>query len=281
MKGGLLALLVGLLAGCVHPAVLERRESVDEPAGHFEVRHAAVDDDAARQVMTALRHAGPRLAVWGPLQAPVLVLVEPSHEALERAVDRRGYGWLRAWARYREVFVQSPRTWSVWSTDQAAVDELLTHELAHCVMYQQAATEGDWSTRSIPLWFREGLASYTARQGYRRGTLAALAGFYDARRGDPIGQPEALYQRQSEVVYGAAHHAFTFLVQRYGEAAVRAVLAGMRQGARFDPAFASAVGLPRAAFERDFESYVRLRGFVGTAAPPPVKQASAAHGPLP
>jgi hypothetical protein len=270
-----------MVAGCVHTAALDRREAVDDSAGHFIVRHAEIDDGAAQQISTALRHAGPQLSMWGVLGVPVVVTVEPSHDALERAVDRRGYGWLRAWARYREVFVQSPRTWGLLAADQGAVDELLTHELTHCLMYQLAAGESDWSTRGIPLWFREGLASFTAGQGYRRGTLESLATFYDAGRGDPIAQGEALYQRQSEVVYGAAHLAFTFLVQRYGIEAVRALLARMHAGAGFDAAFAQAVGLSRTAFERDFATYVRLRGFMGAPVPPAVKQASAAAGSAP
>ena len=44
----------------------------------------------------------------------------------------------------------------------AALNELLTHELTHCVMYQRAGTDLNWSLKGIPLWFREGMASVTA-----------------------------------------------------------------------------------------------------------------------
>ena len=48
------------------------------------------------------------------------------------------------------------------------VAELLTHELTHCLMYQRSATADSWPYKGIPLWFREGMASVTAHQGYRR-----------------------------------------------------------------------------------------------------------------
>src|SRR6185295_2154512 len=49
----------------------------------------------------------------------------------------------------------------------ADVDELMLHELTHCVMYQRSASAADWSRKRIPLWFREGMASVTASQSYR------------------------------------------------------------------------------------------------------------------
>ena len=65
------------------------------------------------------------------------------------------------------------------------------------------------------------------------------------------------------VAYGAAHHAFTFLVNRYGEGTVRALLEQMHHGADFPVAFTSAVGISPETFLRDFERYLRLRGFRG------------------
>ncbi|MBS2031637.1 MAG: hypothetical protein JST54_27320 [Deltaproteobacteria bacterium] len=244
--------------GCAHAIPLDREEVADSAAGPFVLRYAAADADAARQVQLAIERAAPRLASWGHLRAPVTVLVEPSHDELERAVDRRGFGWLRAWARYRQVWVQSPATWGILRSDQQDVDELLLHELTHCVMYQLAANEDDWSRKGIPLWFREGMASYTAKQGYRRGTLVQLAGWYRSHKEDPIADAEALYQEQADVVYGAAHQAFTYLVDTHGVDAVQRLLQAMQGGLTFDAAFQQAVGTSRRAFERQFADYVRL-----------------------
>ena len=79
-----------------------------------------------------------------------------------------------------------------------------------------------------------------------------------------------MYQSQSDIVYGAAHHAFTFLVNRYGEEAVRNTLAAMAAGQVFPEAFAQAVGIPPKAFVLDFEHYVRWRAFRGGRARRPL-----------
>jgi hypothetical protein len=239
-------------------------------SGTFALEYAGVDAGALEAVRRAMDAAAPGLARWGGLAEPVTVRVYPSHDALERAVGREGYGWLKAWARYDEVFLQSPRTWSLLGVRQRDLEELLLHELTHCVMYQRAAERGDWSRRRIPAWFREGMASETARQGYRWPSLEDLARFYEAQPGqDPLGAPAALYQGDSDIVYAAAHHAFGFLVRRYGEEGVRSLLAGMREGRTFPQAFERVLGLSQEAFERDFRRYVTLRGFrTGRLQPP-------------
>lgn len=255
--------LLCLGAGCAgtQPS-LRSTLSASTPVGEFRITHAEIDAEAARRVQRALEHAGPRLAIWGRLVAPVSVKVLPSHKALERAVDRSGYGWLRAWARYDEVFVQSPRTWSLLGPRQREVDELMLHELTHCLMYQLAATPSGWARKRIPLWFREGMASYTAKQGDRWPSLEDLARHLERRpEDDLLRQADALYQDESDTVYGAAHHAFTFLVKRYGEQTVRELLWAMKRGPPFAPAFEAVVGVSEHTFLEDFSRYVRLRGF--------------------
>ena len=131
-------------------------------------------------------------------------------------------------------------------------------------MYQVASDRMGWTRKRIPLWFREGMASYTAEQGYRVPSLEDLERFWRAQpTADPLMQAETLYQGKSDIVYGAAHHAFSFLVRRYGEPAVRDVLRAMSRGPDFPEAFAQAVGLKHEDFLQDFRRYVRLRGFKG------------------
>jgi hypothetical protein len=255
----LLTLGVGCAGG--QPALkssLEARSSV----GEFHVTYAELDAEAARRVQRSLERAGPALARWGELSTPVRVQVLPNHKALEDAVDRHGYGWLRAWARFDEVYVQSPRTWSLLGARQKELDELLLHELTHCLMYQRSATALSWARKRIPLWFREGMASYTAEQGYRWRSLEDLARHMEEHPDeDLLRNADALFEDQSDLVYGAAHHAFTFLVQRYGEDKVRELMWAMKRGPTFAPAFASVLGLGEEAFLEDFSRYVRLRGF--------------------
>jgi hypothetical protein len=256
--------LCGALWGCgAHRQAGPHQARIQSEAGQFVLHHGDRDLQARQKVERAIHAAAPRLTHWGGLREPVHVFILPSHQALEQAVGRRGYDWLRAWARYDEIFLQSPRTWSVFGAAQTDIDELMLHELTHLVMYQQASDRTHWTRKGIPLWFREGMASVTASQAYRWPTLEDLARFYEAHpERDPVGDPEPLYQRHSAMVYAAAHHAFAFFVRRYGEDRVRALLREMREEqADFRGAFERVTGLGQAAFVGDFTRYVRLRGF--------------------
>ena len=82
----------------------------------------------------------------------------------------------------------------------------------------------------------------------------------DLTADDPVLANDALYQRNPDIVYAAAHHAFAFLVLRYGEQTVLQVLASMRQGRVFPEAFNAVIGVTPEAFTTEFKQYVRQRG---------------------
>jgi hypothetical protein len=279
--------LAALATGCAVRAGGEaaRVQDVTVGAARFRVHYFPEDAGAARQVVDALVEAAPRVERWGVLSAPVTVIVHPSHAALEAAVHRSGYDWLRAWARYAQIDLQSPRTWGILGASDREVRELVAHELTHCAMYQLAGDDLTWMYKEIPRWFSEGLASVSAGQGYRRGGLVDLSRYYEdaipgpgsgdgvpgARArvargpavavGDPLLDPDSLYQEQSEIVYGAAHHAVVFLLSRYGEERVHRIVRLMGQGRRFPAAFREAIGIGDAEFASDFRRYVGWQGW--------------------
>ncbi len=236
----------------------------------FVVRFQEVDRKTALGVAHSLEIAEPRVTRWGRFTAPVSILVRPTHDALEHAVHRLDYPWLRAWARYDSIDLQSPRTWSYLGSVDAQVTELLTHEVTHCLMYQLSGTASDWMYKRIPLWFREGMASVTAHQGYRRPTDEELWRYLRENPGkDPIRDADALYQTEDDIVYGAAHRAFAFLDERYGDGAIRDLLSRMRAGADFDAAFHASIGITASAFVDDFMNYIRWQGWRGKKAAQP------------
>jgi hypothetical protein len=236
----------------------------------FHLQYVPEDAGTALQVKAVLEWAVSAAERWGRLSAPVLVTIHPTHRALEAAAHREGYPWLRAWARYGSLDLQSPRTWSRGAASDAEVAQLLAHELTHCVMYQSAASERTWTNVGIPLWFREGMASVTAGQEHERARPEAIWRFYREQRaagtpsaGDPLAQPEPLYRWESELVYGTAHQAFRFLLDRYGEERVRRLVARMGEGSSFQDAFQHAVGISLQDFEGDFRRYVVWQGWRG------------------
>lgn len=256
-----------LLGGCAlvqKPATLDRARHVVVDGSAFVLVYAPVDEASADEIVGVLAEALEQVERWGKPTEPIFIRIHPTHDALEQAVGRIGYPWLRAWARYDSVDLQSPRTWGLLQGQRAQVAELLTHELTHCVMYQQMATRSNWARKQMPLWFREGMASVTSAQGYRRPSDEEiwrwLRAFPDT---DPIADANALYQNEQGIVYGAAHRAFEFFVERYGDDAVRAVLSRMQAGAPFGQALFETTGVEESAFESEFIRYVRWEGWRG------------------
>ena len=271
MRNVVAVLLLALLSGCASrrgmaapSANLSASLDMTGPSGQFRIEYHPDDAQDATRIQQAVDEALPRLARWGTLRETVTIKVMPNHKALANAVQQRELGWLRAWSRYDEVLIQAPSTWGLVGASQPQINELLIHELTHSLMYQLAADRLGWSRKQIPLWFREGMASYTAEQSYRWVTLEEIARHLERfPKSDPVRRPTELYREDSNLVYGVAHHAFSFLVRRYGEDAVRALLAEMRGGKDFPDAFQSVIGVPADTYVADFTRYVRWRGFRG------------------
>lgn len=231
----------------------------------FVLEYDDVDEETSRGIESAIAEAMPHLKRWGEFNAPMRVTIHPTHDALEIAVNRRNYPWLRAWAKYDSIDIQSPRTWGALASGRHHVVELVTHELTHCLMYQRSGTARSWPRKGIPLWFREGMASVTASQGYRRPKDADLWRYLTANpEKDPVLRADAIYQRESDVVYGAAHRAFDFLLLRYGQERIVALLETMgRDEQRFGEAFSNVIGIDADAFAEEFVRYLRWQGWRG------------------
>ncbi|MBE2252274.1 MAG: hypothetical protein IAE78_22260 [Myxococcus sp.] len=258
----LLVFVAWSAVGCVAPlASLTRVTPLEAASARFTLmtEPGATEDEA--RVRAALTRAVPKLERWGSLAAPVTVRIAPSHKALERAVRRNGYDWLRAWARYDELIIQSPGSWAGTDRD---VDELVLHELSHCLMFQRSGTARDWESKRIPLWFREGLATVTADQGLRFPSLEDLADWVARNPGlDVFGDAEQLSREAYGQIYGVAFHAMRFLLRRVGDKGVIDTMDAMRAGDDFGAAFTRAAGTTPARFEADFLNYLRFRGFRG------------------
>jgi hypothetical protein len=221
----------------------------------FEVIYTDADAREVPRIEQGLLAAGARVARWGNFREGIYVHLLPDHAALEDAVDRHAYPWLRAWAFGDQILLQSPRSWNdVAPPNDEELVELLTHELTHALMYQlmQTANDPAWAAEEPPLWFREGMASVTADQGRRRLSVTELTAWTAAHPGADLLRPDAsLYRDEKDAVYAAAHRAFDLLVHIAGEEAVRRMLQGVSTGANFADAFRGATGYALDDFEHE------------------------------
>ncbi len=268
MSRTVLAALLCLGPGCLFPfAGLSPQATVTTEAGEVRIIASPSEPDEQRRVERAVNAATKNLLRWGKLEVPVKLYLLPSHLRLTSAVNGFGYDWLRAWARYDEVLLQSPATWG-WQVTDGEIDELLLHELTHCVMYQRIGDATTWETKQVPVWFREGMATWTANQTYKFPSLEDLARFYEQNPSlDPILDPGPMYRDSSAMVYAAAHHGFTFFIRRLQPHAVDALLDAMKAGQTFPAAFLSVTGISAEAFAREFRHYIEWRGFRGIGKP--------------
>jgi hypothetical protein len=261
MQRALILQFALICAGCASQLrELRGQSELSNEVGAFVLKYSDADEEVVPRIKMALNASAPALRRWGTLRERVTVEIVPNHQLLEEATHHPGYGWLRAWARYDEVFLQSPRTWGSITPTQSELNELISHELTHCLVYQLSSDRSSWSKKEFPLWFREGIASFTAGQSYRWPSLSELARFLREHPDiDLINHPESVYKSESDMVYSAAHHAFTFLVKRYGEPAVRQILVGMRDGPTFSESFKNVTGTDVSAFAAEFQNLVRQR----------------------
>lgn len=258
---GRLALLFAL-SGCLTPlSTLTRSTPISTSTATFELKSepAAVSD--TDRLHASLERAAPKLERWGNLVKPVTVKIAPTHDQLERAVGRVGYDWLRAWSTYRELIIQSPAT---WAGNDGDLDELVVHELTHCLLFQRSGTDTNWAAKEIPLWFREGMATVTADQGLRYPSLEDLADWLDQHAElDVFGDAETLSKDWYAQIYGLSFHAMRFFLKAHRDQAIVDAMALMIDGDDFEGAFTRAAGVTPSRFQSDFLNFLRFRAFRG------------------
>lgn len=214
--------------------------------GTFTLRARNVDRDAFDQVLQSVRNAGRELERWGDFRDPVEIVILPDPARFDEAVGEGRFPGRRGFARYDQVFLLSPAAWSPRGARDAELGELVLHELTHALMYQHASNRTGWRRKGIPFWFREGMASYTARQAYRwkepsRDLYHEGRAPFREEREDERGEADEADRRPErgdvQTRYGLAHYAFDALLARGGERKVRALLEEMEDGSAFDEAF--------------------------------------------
>jgi hypothetical protein len=124
------------------------------------------------------------------------------------------------------------------SYPDGGLEEVLAHEVAHVLIHRAAGG------RRVPRWFDEGLAMLAARSWRWRDQTELAAGLLSGPR-VPLWKLDDLFQgdrRQVEHGYALSGTLVQDLLERYGSAVPRIVLARVAQGDTFDQAIRGATG---------------------------------------
>jgi hypothetical protein len=257
---------VALLSSCATRQIRADRVIEVKTTSSCPVRIVYQDSNKmdARLVANAVAKAMQRLRQWTTLREPVTVIIYPTHTALEIAVRRGGYSWLRAWAQYDRIHLQAPGTWG-GSNIPNRVEELLTHEFVHVLMYQAIGDRNTWKTRTVPFWFREGLASVASNQGYMRLSLDKIRSNLKALPVDtnPIAESESLARNHANLVYSIGHHMMEDLFSRCGMPGTHEILAGIANGLNFEQSFAGSCSIVYEDFLSEWRTRLGMVGWCG------------------
>jgi tetratricopeptide (TPR) repeat protein len=125
-----------------------------------------------------------------------------------------------------------------FARQHSALTETIRHEYTHRVLAEMAP--------DLPIWLNEGLAEWYGNGGaHAHEPIRALA-----KEGKEIpafiALPKTFAQQQDVAVvrlqYAASYSFVTFLRDRYGIAAIREILLGIRRGATIDEAMTKVIG---------------------------------------
>ena len=189
--------------------------------------------------------AGPRPWVWSVMElagldAPgpdIRVVLAPESSPLARAMP----AWVSGYTdgvtsdAGSVVVLLAERTPSY---PDGGLEEVLAHEVAHVLIHR--ASGG----RRVPRWFDEGLAMLAARSWRLRDQTELALGLLSGPR-VPLWKLDDLFQgdrRQVERGYALSGTLVQDLLERYGPAVPRIVLARVAHGDTFDEAMRGATG---------------------------------------
>jgi len=185
--------------------------------------------------------AGPHPWVAGVMElvgldAPgpdIRVVLAPESSPLARAVPAWVSGYTDGVSNV--VVLLAERTPSY---PDGGLEEVLAHEVAHVLIHR--ASGG----RRVPRWFDEGLAMLAARSWRLRDQTELALGLLSGPR-LPLWKLDDLFQgdrRQVEHGYALSGTLVQDLLERYGPAVPRIVLARLARGDTFDEAMRGATG---------------------------------------
>lgn len=225
--------------------------TLHSPRANLRLRlSATLSPDLAELCTLELDHFADCLAPWGRFLRPVRVASAASMSALIEGASAPVDGSLCAIAELDRITLLAPAAWST-TPGRLQLRTTLTHELAHCLLFQRCAPPGREGPVALPTWFREGMALVASegaptREVRRR--LGAELGDATLELHKLADADAALIGQHAAACYDAAALLFARWYHGFGQRRLGALCRHMRTGHPFAVAFRMACGLSSEAW---------------------------------
>ena len=194
------------------------------------------------------------LSDWGRYRRPVRLASVSDRNALSAASPCPTEGLLRAVAGLESLLILRPAAWGR-APSPLEIEQTLTHELAHVLLFQRCAPPGSQREVHLPTWFREGMATVVAEGPPAPGQRRQLA---DHPALDALPDADgALIDRHPGAAYAVANQAFQSWMERFGSRRLSALCRAMRAGHGFVAAHERACGVSAEVWTRQWVVAVR------------------------
>lgn len=239
------------------PVAAERPAIVAPPGGwwtedglYARVHGAADDRVTVRRLADHAARAVPKLAtrLGVPAGGALDIYVAPSREDFARIQPHAPPDWAdgTAWPHLGLVFLKAP---SARPGDASPLETVLDHEIVHVLLGRA------FGARPVPRWLQEGMAQVYAGE-VQPGTVEPL--FVATLGGDvTVGRLAAGFRgnpAEARIAYAGAADLVSWLRGRYGDEALRTLVARMSAGADVEEALEAATGVPSTQVEAEWRA---------------------------
>ena len=180
------------------------------------------------------------LSDWGRFRRPVRLASVSDRAELSAASACPSEGILRAVAGLESLLLLDPSAWGR-APSPLEIEQTLTHELAHVLLFQRCAPPASQREVRLPTWFREGMAIVVAEGAPAPGQRRQLAD-YPALDALPDADG-ALIDKDPVAAYAVAPQVFQSWLERFGSRRLSALCRAMRAGHGFEAAHKRACGV--------------------------------------
>lgn len=180
------------------------------------------------------------LSDWGRYRRPVHLATAADRARLSAASPCPTEGLLRAVAGLESLLILEPSAWGR-APSPLEIEQTLTHELAHVLLFQRCAPPESQREVRLPTWFREGMATVVAEGAPAPGQRRQLA---DHPALDDLPDADGpLLDQHPGAAYAVATQLFQSWLERFGSRRLSALCRAMRAGHGFEAAHQRACGM--------------------------------------